>query len=56
MIELEMPLRFPLGGYTKAANDTYAQLESGHWFCSQKESSRTFQFGNCAGRRALELR
>ena len=27
-----MPLRFPLGGYTKAAIDTSARLESGHWF------------------------
>jgi hypothetical protein len=27
-----MPLRFPPGGYTKAAIDTSAQLESGHWF------------------------
>ena len=33
-----MPLRFPLGGYTKAANDTYAQLESGHWFATKKKA------------------
>jgi hypothetical protein len=33
-----MRLRFPLGGYTKAANDTSAQLESGFWFCNQKEA------------------
>ena len=39
-----MPLRFPLGGYTKA-DDTYAQLESAHWFCSQMLSLPNYDRG-----------